>query len=42
MAQDVEGAKRPLPLADCWRWIKGLLYDFINLKKVQSKLNIEL
>ena len=19
-------------LADCWRWLKGLLYDFINLK----------
>lgn len=20
-------------LADCWRWLKGLLYDFISLKK---------
>jgi len=24
-------------LAECWRWIKGLLYDFINLKKQQDK-----
>ena len=19
-------------LADCWKWMKGLLYDFVNLK----------
>lgn len=25
-------------IADCWRWIKGLLYDFINLKKYNTKL----
>jgi len=30
--------KKNLPsLADCWRWVKGLLYDFINLKKSQGK-----
>ena len=25
-------------IAECWRWIKGLLYDFINLKKTNVKL----
>ena len=24
-------------LADCWRWLKGLLFDFISLKKMQGK-----
>ena len=29
----------PIPsLADCWRWLKGLLYDFISLKRDNSKL----
>lgn len=30
-------------IAECWRWLKGLLYDFINLKKESYKLekNIE-
>jgi hypothetical protein len=24
----------PTPsLADCWRWLKGLLFDFITLKR---------
>ena len=39
MAQDVEGSKELPPLSDCWRWIKGLLYDFIQLKKENHKLN---
>ena len=30
--------KKALPsLAECWRWLKGLLYDFINLKKGHGK-----
>ena len=29
----------PIPsLADCWRWLKGLLYDFISLKRQCKKL----
>ena len=24
-------------IAECWRWMKGLLYDFINLKKETFK-----
>lgn len=24
-------------IAECWRWLKGLLYDFINLKKESLK-----
>ena len=24
-------------IAECWRWLKGLLYDFINLKKETLK-----
>lgn len=29
-------------IADCWRWIKGLLYDFINLKKYNTKIEAKL
>ena len=32
LVKDVEG-KKPEHLKDCWRWIRGLLQDFINLKK---------
>ena len=28
----------PPSLADCWRWLKGLLYDFISLKRQCKKL----
>ena len=24
-------------LADCWRWLKGLLFDFINMKKQSGR-----
>lgn len=30
--KDVEGNK-PETLKDCWRWVRGLLHDFVNLKK---------
>ena len=33
MVRDVEGNKEHVSLSECWRWIKGLLYDFISLKK---------
>ena len=29
---------QPPSLADCWRWLKGLLYDFISLKRTCKKL----
>lgn len=29
---EVEG-KKPEGLKSCWIWVKGLLKDFINLKK---------
>ena len=30
--------KKSLPsLADSWRWLKGLLYDFVSLKKDHAK-----
>eukprot|EP00347_Sterkiella_histriomuscorum_P020697 403336824 len=32
LVKDVEG-KKPEHLKECWRWIRGLLHDFINLKK---------
>lgn len=32
IAKDVEGQETAPTLADCWRWIKGLLCDFIALK----------
>jgi len=35
LVRDVEG-KKPDSLKDCWRWIRGLLQDFINLKKMLS------
>ena len=28
-------------IAECWRWLKGLLYDFINLKKASYQLESE-
>ena len=28
-------------IAECWRWLKGLLYDFINLKKASYKLEAD-
>ena len=31
--KDVEG-KKPESLKDCWRWIRGLLHDFANMKKL--------
>jgi hypothetical protein len=35
MIKDVEGKKKSeaLSLAHSWRWLKGLLFDFIKLKK---------
>ena len=33
----MKGAPNP-SLADCWRWLKGLLYDFISLKRQCKKL----
>jgi|VirMetMinimDraft_7_1064189.scaffolds.fasta_scaffold463135_1 hypothetical protein len=46
MVKDVEsgeldtiGQTRETPsLSDCWKWLKGLLYDFINLKKQNAYL----
>ncbi|CDW71310.1 UNKNOWN [Stylonychia lemnae] len=32
LVRDVEG-KKPDSLKNCWQWIKGLLQDFVNLKK---------
>lgn len=29
-------------IADCWRWLKGLLHDFINLKKENVRLEVTL
>ena len=29
--------KKTSSLADSWRWVKGLLYDFIALKKENAK-----
>jgi hypothetical protein len=35
--------KAPTPsLAECWKWMKGLLYDFVNLKESSSKLEFKL
>ena len=31
--EDMDPASPP-SLADCWRWIKGLLYDFLKMKHV--------
>ena len=36
--EDYEESKS-LSLADCWRWIKGLLYDFVRLKQNFEKTN---
>jgi len=34
MVKDVEGKQEEeqVSLAECWKWLKGLLYDFICLK----------
>jgi len=32
LVKDVEGAK-PENLKDAWRWIKGLLHDFVQAKE---------
>lgn len=29
-------------IAECWRWMKGLLYDFINLKKDSFKMQAQI
>lgn len=34
--KDVEG-KKPESLKDCWRWIRGLLHDFANMKKLMNE-----
>ena len=35
--------KAPTPsLAECWKWMKGLLYDFVNLKESATRLEIKL
>lgn len=34
MVRDVEGTSQKLPsIADCWKWQKGLLHDFMLVKK---------
>jgi hypothetical protein len=33
LVRDVEG-KKPENLKDAWRWIRGLLHDFVGLKKL--------
>ena len=30
--EDMDKSAQP-SLADCWRWLKGLLYDFVKLQK---------
>jgi hypothetical protein len=30
--KDVDG-KKPESLKDCWRWVRGLLHDFVFLKR---------
>jgi hypothetical protein len=50
MVKDVEGTenktgsighiKSTPSVADCWRWLKGLLYDFIQIKNKNDKLLI--
>ena len=52
MVKDVEGAEnktgaigqtKALPsIADCWRWLKGLLYDFIQIKNNAEYLKNQL
>jgi hypothetical protein len=39
-SKSIQGfSKEHIPsLADCWRWLKGLLYDFITLKRQCKKL----
>lgn len=33
LVKEVEG-KKPDTYKECWRWVRGLLHDFINLKKL--------
>ena len=33
LVKDVEGRK-PDSLKDCWRWVRGLLHDFVCLKRL--------
>ena len=45
MSMQVEGTKTPMHLSEVWRWIKGLLYDFMALKKDKvelEKLNLQM
>ena len=35
MVKEVEGKTQSL--AECWRWLKGLLIDFIQLKKSNER-----
>ena len=36
LVKDVEG-KKPQALKDCWRWVRGLLHDFVSLKKLLAE-----
>jgi hypothetical protein len=36
MVKEVEGKTQSL--AECWRWLKGLLIDFIELKKENKRI----
>ena len=36
MVKEVEGKTHSI--AECWKWQKGLLVDFISLKKENSKI----
>jgi hypothetical protein len=39
--QQLRGSLNPSSspsIADCWRWVKGLLHDFISLKKHTAKI----
>lgn len=47
MVKDVEcGESRDMTeypsIAECWKWLKGLLYDFINMKKHNEDLKMAL
>jgi hypothetical protein len=36
MVKEVEGKTQSL--AECWRWLKGLLIDFMELKKENKRI----
>jgi len=38
MVRDIENKKSNMSLADCWRWLKGLLHDFVQLKSKNERL----